>query len=106
MELSTKEVIEWHRRYCEVTPCLAISGDLSENRTRAIAQLEDWAAQGITDIVDVRGEWTDEALVAQVAPQIRYHYLGTHDDGTSQDLNWLETGIAAMQEALSYTMPS
>ena len=39
---------------------------------------------GITDIVDARGEWSDERLVAEIAPHVRYHWLGTHDNGGRQ----------------------
>ena len=101
MNLSTEQINEWHREICEVTPWLYISGDLHPNRDQALAQLELWRSTGITDIIDVRGEWTDEPLVSEAAPEIKYHYLGTHDDGTSQDSEWFKAGIEAMADALS-----
>jgi dual specificity phosphatase 3 len=101
MNLSTEQINQWHREVCEVTPWLYISGDLHPIRDRALAQLELWRSIGITDIVDVRGEWSDEALVSEIAPEIKYHYLGTHDDGTSQDSAWFKAGIEAMSKAFS-----
>lgn len=102
MNLGAKETREWHRRLCEVTPWLAISGDLHPDRELATAQLRKWVEFGITDIVDVRGEWSDEEFVSAHAPGIRYHHLGTHDDGGSQDKSWFEAGLEILQNATSH----
>jgi protein-tyrosine phosphatase len=101
MDLSTENVNRWHRTLCEVTPWLTISGDLSPDPLEAEAQLKSWVDAGITDVVDVRGEWSDEEFVTERFPQIGYHYLGTHDDGTNQDLAWFQAGLAAMETALA-----
>lgn len=85
----------WHRRLCEVTPWLVLSGDLPYDRDQARQQLLEWIEADITDIIDVRGEASDETLVAEHAPHIRYHWLGTHDDGGAQADDWFEAGLAA-----------
>jgi protein-tyrosine phosphatase len=59
-------------------------------------QLRAWVDEGVTDILDVRGEWSDRDLVAALAPDIRYFYLGTHDDGTTQDQTWYDEGLDIM----------
>ena len=89
----------WHRRVCQVTPWLLISGDLHHDQTKAETQLAEWRNAGVTDIVDLRGEWSDASLVAAVDPTIRYHYLGTHDNGTAQSDTWFDAGIRAMHAA-------
>lgn len=101
MDLSPKNVNKWHRQLCQVTPWLFISGDLNGNRELALIQLTEWNDAGITDIIDVRGEWSDEEFVAAHSPNIHYHYLGTHDDGIAQDEAWFRAGIEAMESALS-----
>lgn len=101
-DLEISSIASWHRRYCEVADWLAISGDLSPNPAMAASQLAEWVDQGITDIVDVRGEWSDESVVAALAPGIRYHHLGTHDDGTSQSLAWFQEGVTVLHEALAH----
>jgi protein-tyrosine phosphatase len=99
MNLITENVNKWHRRLCEVAPWLFISGDLNPKRELALIQLNEWVKAGITYIIDVRGEWSDEMLVKAEAPQIHYHYLGTHDDGVAQDEAWFRAGIQAMEAA-------
>ena len=89
----------WHRSVCRVTDWLILSGDLPPERQAAIAKLDEWIAAGVTDVVDVRGEWSDERLVATLAPDVRYHYLGTHDDGGTQDATWFEAGLATLHDA-------
>ncbi len=100
--LTTDEIVVWHREVCRVNDWLVISGDLPMERSEAIEKLEEWIAAGVTDIVDVRGEWSDQELVARYAPEIRYHYLGTHDDGTSQDPVWFYRGLSALHEVLTH----
>jgi protein-tyrosine phosphatase len=100
--LSTKEVAFWHRKVCQVTPWLFVSGDLPSSKNLAIVKLGEWKDNGVTDIIDVRGEWSDEDLVRQCAPEIRYHHLGTHDDGTSQEVSWFEEGVQALHQALAH----
>jgi dual specificity phosphatase 3 len=101
-EVQLHEIANWHRQVCPVTDWLVISGDLPMDREEAALKLNEWIEAGVTDIVDVRGEWTDEKLVKELAPHIRYHYLGTHDDGTSQDQAWFDEGLTALHEALQH----
>jgi len=91
----------WHRRLCPVTEWLILSGDLHHLRHRAEAQVAKWRAAGITAVIDTRAEWTDADFVAEVAPEIRYSHLGTHDDGRRQDDAWFDAGLAAYRLALS-----
>jgi dual specificity phosphatase 3 len=86
----------WHRHLCPVTPWLTVSGDLSPDRDEALEQIAAYQEAGITDILDVRGEWSDEKLVHTVAPTVRYVHLGTHDDGTTQDRAWYDEGLDVM----------
>jgi len=103
-ELASPELREgiagWHRALSVVTDWLILSGDLSPESSEAVAQLDEWQAAGVTDIIDVRAEWSDLDLVQQVAPGLRYWYLGTHDDGGRQDDSWFEEGLAAARAAL------
>ncbi|MCC5952032.1 MAG: dual specificity protein phosphatase family protein [Acidimicrobiia bacterium] len=91
--LST-DAVRWWRTLCTVTAGLAVSGDLHPNRLDAIRQLQQWRTAGVTDILDVRGEWTDADLVASVAPDIAYHHLGVNDAGTPRDPAWFDAGAA------------
>lgn len=91
----------WHRRLCRVNDWLAVCGDLPTDKHDpfyAIDQLREWELAGVTDIIDVREEWNDCAFVAKHAPQITYHYLGTHDDGGWQEDSWFEAGLASIAE--------
>src|SRR5665213_571996 len=71
-ELISDEIADWHRRLCRVTDWLYLCGDLPEGRQELASQLAEWVEAGVTDIVDVREEWTDEKLVHQFAPHVRY----------------------------------
>ncbi|MCD9624209.1 protein-tyrosine phosphatase family protein [Rhabdothermincola salaria] len=88
----------WHRRPGEVCEWLVVCGDLHHDLERAVAQLADWDGLGVTRIVDVREEWSDEELVASVAPHIAYHHLGTHDAGDRQPDKWWDAGLAVLAE--------
>ena len=94
--LTPEAITTWHRRLCHVTPWLVISGDLPQRNNLAVKKLDEWVAAGVTDIVDVRGEWSDARLVASIAPGLRYHYLGTHDDGSEQSDQWFHDGLTAL----------
>ena len=100
--LSPSAIVTWHREVCPVTEWLTISGDLPMDSEEAAAKLDEWIAAGVTDIVDLRGEWSDEDFVAQRAPEVRYHYFGTHDNGGSQDAEWFAAGIDALHTALEH----
>ncbi|MFM7064523.1 MAG: hypothetical protein ACKO04_13690 [Actinomycetes bacterium] len=84
----------WQRWVCLVGTSLIVTGDLHPERSAALAQLERWLDAGAVGIIDCRGEWTDEDLVAVAAPQLDYRYLGTDDAGQGQDDEWFEAGLA------------
>ena len=91
----------WHRRLCHINDWLAVCGDLDTTRPEiGKAQLQAWIDEGITDIIDLRGEWSDENFVARYAPEINYHYLGTHDDGGWQEDEWFKAGLNAIHRKL------
>jgi predicted protein tyrosine phosphatase len=88
------------RTLCWVNDQVAISGDLSEYDSEALVQLNDWINQGITDIIDLRGEGSHEDFVAENAPHIRYHWLGVDDEGDRRSDEWFEAIEAAAQLVL------
>lgn len=97
--ITPPDPLDWHRRLCAVNPWLIVSGDLeTNNQTAAVLQLQEWIDAGITDIVDLRGEWNDTDFVAEFAPEINYHWLGTHDSGGSQTDEWYESGLAIARQ--------
>jgi hypothetical protein len=90
----------WHRRICIVHGRLVVTGDLDSERTPALAQLGEWIDAGVTDIVDVRGEWSDEPLVSEHAPEIRYHWFGTDDLGTARANSWFDGVLGSLGDAI------
>jgi predicted protein tyrosine phosphatase len=92
---------DWWRTPCRVTEQVFISGDLdTSNRSRGEAQLREWVELGITDIIDVRDEWSDEEFVASNAPHIRYHYFGTDDADNGQPDEWFNAGVRAALDTI------
>jgi hypothetical protein len=90
----TLEPALWHRRFCAITPWLALSGDLDTTvASNAERQLTEWVDNGVTHIVDLRGEWNDDEFVAEYSPVVSYHWLGTHDSGGHQTDEWYEDGL-------------
>ena len=92
---------EWWRTLCWVTDQIIVTGDLNPKPEHAVRQLSEWAAVGVTHIVDVRQEWSDAALVAEHQPQITYLHCPTHDNGSAQDDNWFTSGVNAIVEAIN-----
>jgi dual specificity phosphatase 3 len=92
---------EWHRRLCPVTPQIIISGDLSDDISRALGQIDGWKRAGISHVLDTRIEWSDEDLVAQHAPDIVYGWIGADDAGLPQADEWFDAGLEFAVEALS-----
>ena len=90
----------WHRRLCRVHSGLIVIGDLPADRGGAIDLLHEWVGAGVTDIVDVRDEWSDQDLVAEFAPEIRYHWFGTHDLGTAQSDRWFDAVVESLTDVL------
>lgn len=92
----------WWRVLCFPIERVALSGDLDTTTSgTAQRQLMTWADAGITDIIDVRREWSDASLVARLAPWMRYHWIGTHDSGHAQSDDWFDEGVEAALDALA-----
>ena len=84
-----------------VTDRIATGGDLPPRREDAAAALRVWQDLGITHVIDNRQEWTDEDLVAGLAPDMRYLCNGVADAGNGQPDHWFDDGVAWAREALS-----
>ena len=92
----------WWRTPCEILPWLFLCGDLDTNHpTAGREQLAAWRRLGITDIIDVRVEWSDKGFVMKFEPAIDYHWLGTDDDGRGQSDTWFDSIVAAALTARS-----
>jgi len=84
----------WHRRLCIVNDWLAVSGDLDTDQpAEGRRQLRSWVDGGVTDILDLRDEWEDIDFVEHHAPELGYHWLGTHDSGDDQSDTWFDEGL-------------
>ena len=83
-----------------VTDRLALGGDLSSMFATARIQLDELVQAGITHIVDLRSEWSDELLVAGWAPGIRYWHYGIPDAGQLIDADWFEILTGWVRNAL------
>ncbi|MEA4944557.1 MAG: dual specificity protein phosphatase [Propionicimonas sp.] len=84
-----------------VTDRLAVGGDLAPEFSLARRQLQELVAAGITHIADLRDEWSDEALVAVWAPQIRYLNHGVEDAGQTIPPDWFEELNSWVSDALA-----
>ena len=89
------------RRLCWVNEQVAVSGDLSNHDSEALGQLQKWMSEGVTDIIDVRAEASDEDLVSRLQTSITYHHVATDDDGYARPDAWFESGVTAAVSALS-----
>ena len=94
------DISEWHRRLCQVTEQIIISGDLHEEPKRAVSQLEGWRQAGISHILDTRVEWKDKDLVAEHAPDIVYGWFGADDAGLRQPDTWFDDGVEFAMDAM------
>ena len=101
LEGSNSSPASWWRKLCEVTDQLFVCGDLPHDPTKFELMLTEWVNAGITHIVDVRGEWSDEKQVNKLQPHVTYSWLGTHDDGGLQDAEWFDVGVEMICEALA-----
>jgi hypothetical protein len=92
-----------------ITSQLLLGGDLEVfDHELATAQLRELVAVGVTDIVDLRLEWSDAAWVADQMPQLRYQHLGVDDAGQRMPDAWFDTagahtwsGISMRRSAMS-----
>lgn len=84
-----------------ITPQLATGGDLPWREADAAAVIAEWRDLGITHVVDNRLEYSDEELVARLAPEITYFYNGVDDVGGRQPLHWYDEGVEFIRDALA-----
>jgi len=83
-----------------VTDRLLVGGDLDyQDDELAASQLQDLIAAGVTHIVDVRLEWSDEELVKRAAPQIAYLHHGVDDAGQRIPGEWFDRGVGFILDA-------
>lgn len=99
MNLTNNEILTWRWSIGEVTEGLFIGGDLPQAEDEAVAHLERWVTSGVTHVIDVRGEWSDEGFVEHYAPWVRYFHLGTDDDGGQRPEHWFRKGVLAARAA-------
>jgi len=84
-----------------VTPQIATGGDLPPFWDDLVPALQAWQDLGITHVIDNREEWSDEDVVAQLAPEIRYLYNGVDDAGRGQPDRWFDDGVAWARQVLA-----
>lgn len=89
------------REVCWVSDQLAVSGDLSTNPKKALAQLRDWEAQGITDVFDMRGEADHTDFIHANSDQISSHWYGVDDNGTRRTSYWFDSFVSHAREILA-----
>jgi len=101
-QISDFDPVAVWRQPCQVSPGIYVCGDLdTQNPQVATGQLAAWVDIGITDVIDLRGEWSDEQFVAQHAPGVSYWWLGTHDNGGHQTLEWFDDGVDIVNKSLT-----
>jgi len=99
--LDTKKPETWWRELCWVTDQICVTGDLNSDRIKALEQLDGWVEAGVTHIADVRAEWSDKAFVNHYAPNMKYLYFPTHDNGGLQSDHWFDHAVDGTVSALA-----
>jgi dual specificity phosphatase 3 len=86
----------------KITDQLWIGGDLSSyDEELAGRQLRELVEHGLTHILDVREEWSDEEQVAREQPQLHYLSHGIPDLGQEVDADWFDDAVDFALEALT-----
>ncbi len=75
----------------KLTELLWTGGDLPDPPCDARRIIRAWQARGIHAVVDNRVEWSDEELVAAVAPEMTYLHAGVDDAGQTMPDWWFDT---------------
>ncbi len=84
-----------------VTDHLLIGGDLDyRSRELATEQIVELHESGVTHIIDVRVEWTDQDWVAELLPGLEYFHHGIDDAGQAVPAEWFDTGVQYAVDAL------
>lgn len=77
-----------------VTDSLLIGGDLdARSHTLAQQQIHELHDVGVTHIIDVRVEWSDEDWVAELLPGLTYFHHGIDDAGQQVPAEWFQQGV-------------
>ena len=63
--------------------------------------MAEWREAGITHVVDNRMEWSDEELVGEIDPSVRYLRNGVDDAGQAMHDWWFDEAVAFAFEALA-----
>lgn len=86
-----------------VTEQLWVGGSLATyDSEKAEAQLAELMRHGVTHVLDVRQEWSDEDWVAERAPAVRYLHLGVDDAGQKMADDWFARGTEFVSDALQH----
>ena len=83
----------------QLTDTLWTGGDLPEDDEVAADHIGDWRDAGIGTVIDCRFEWSDEDLVAAIAPEIHYVHVGIDDAGQRIPPAWFDEVLAAASTA-------
>jgi dual specificity phosphatase 3 len=90
-----------HANASFVTPYLAVGGDLDTSADDvAVGQLAELGDAGITHVVDVRVEWSDEEWVRERRADLDYLHLGIDDAGQRVPDEWFDEGVRFALEAV------
>ena len=77
-----------------VTPQLLVGGDLdTQSVDLAVRQLAELVSVGVTHLLDVRIEWSDEEWVRGLVPELEYLHHGMDDIGQEVPPDWFDTGV-------------
>lgn len=78
---------------------LWVGGDLDHKAVGgAKIELKRWLALGISDIMDLRAEWSDEHWILEsCSAELRYHHLGAMDQGLPLPSSWFAAGVQIAQ---------
>jgi dual specificity phosphatase 3 len=83
-----------------VTPRLAVGGDLDiRDAGVALLQLEELRELGVTHVVDVRLECSDQRTFAAHCPDTRYLHHGMDDAGQAVPAQWFEHAVRWIEDA-------
>jgi dual specificity phosphatase 3 len=90
-----------HANASFVTPYLAVGGDLDTTAEDvAVGQLGELGDAGISHVIDVRVEWSDEEWVRGRRADLEYLHLGIDDAGQRVPDEWFDAGVRFALEAI------
>jgi dual specificity phosphatase 3 len=101
------DIVSSERTLSFLTDRLIVSGDLSHADSESVLeQLDYWVSKGVTDVLDVRAECSDENFVGKHQPHMKYNHLGVHDDGAPRDPLWFAAGVKVTLDAFARSSDS